>query len=189
MNLNIFRHNETVQVLDETTYIWEAAKIMGFECDWSVRVKWVEWSSKPAILIVVPENLRTRGVECWNIRKYQENKKPEACSPRQRPRRQATVQHPDNYHPFMGNPAKLTRYVEVNTIKHDVRHGTVFDETISSKRVGLLKHSTMSNIMSNICVILHNHHLSCYFLYLQLSWVKSWVKSWVSPNTPWSHYM
>ena len=42
MNLHIFNHNEIVQVLDETTYIWESAKILGLDSDWSAKVKWSE---------------------------------------------------------------------------------------------------------------------------------------------------
>ena len=112
--LHIFSHNEVVQVLDETTYIWEAAKILGLNSDWSAKVKWVEWSSKPAIIIVVPENLRSKSVECWNIRKFQTTEKPPAIDKKSRKTRHVTTQLPGNQgRPFTANPAKLPRYVEV----------------------------------------------------------------------------
>ena len=84
MNLQIFNHNEIVQVLDETTYIWEAARILGLDSDWSAKVKWVEWSSKPAIVITVPETLRAKGIEYWNIRKFQKTEKSSAIDKRSR---------------------------------------------------------------------------------------------------------
>ena len=114
MNLLIFRHNKTVQVLDETTYIWEGAKIIGLKSDWSVKLKWVDWSSKPAIVITVPDTHRAKGAECWNIRKFQKTDRPLVIDKQSRKTRHVTVQHsPDNHRPFTGNPAKLTRNIEV----------------------------------------------------------------------------
>ena len=114
MNLHIFKHNEIVQVLDETTYIWEAAKIMGLESDWSINVKWVDWSSKPAIVIVVPEILRSKGVEFWNVRKFQKTERTLATYDKRSTRHGTAVQLPGNYRQYSGNPAKLTRHEEVS---------------------------------------------------------------------------
>jgi hypothetical protein len=108
MNLTIFRVNETVQVLDETTYIWESAKVLGVISDWSMKIKWVEWTSKPAIAIEVPEALRAMGFEGWNVRKFQ--RKEEAPMDK-RQRRNAT--QPGNCRHFSGNPAKLARNIQV----------------------------------------------------------------------------
>lgn len=99
--MNIFKSNEIVQVLDEVTSIWEAAKIVALESDWSVRVKWVEWTSKPAAVIVVPEASR-RSVEAWNVRRARAMTS-QTNGKRIRARPNA----------FIGNPAKLTRHEEV----------------------------------------------------------------------------
>jgi hypothetical protein len=114
LNLNIFRTNEVVQVLDETTYIWESAKVLGQISDWSIKVKWVEWTSKPAVAIEVPEPLRTMGVEAWNVRKFQRTERSDSTE--RRPRRNVTLT--GNNRAFSGNPAKLARHVKVS-IKHN----------------------------------------------------------------------
>ncbi len=108
-NLLIFRQNEIVQVVDECTFIWESAKIIGHESDWSVRVKWVDWSSKPATVIIVPTSARACGMEHWNIRKFQNHIRPVITGKRQR----RAVITAGNYQPFTGNPAKLPRYDRV----------------------------------------------------------------------------
>ncbi len=114
MDIHIFKENEIVQVLDVTTHIWELAKILGFITDWSAKVKWVDWSSIPPIVIEVPATLREKGRECWNIRKFQKRTLEHNIGVETRPaRRQVTVQQPGNYRPFTGNPAKLPRYVQV----------------------------------------------------------------------------
>lgn len=110
IDFHIFRHNETVQVLDETTYIWEAAKILGLPSDWSAKVKWIDWSSKPPVVIEVRESLRTLGVEFWPVRKWQTRPIVTEDLRRKRP---TNVQHQGNYQHFTGNPAKLPRNQKV----------------------------------------------------------------------------
>ena len=44
---SLFKEKEEVQVLDEVTYIWEAARILGFISNWGVSVKWTEWKVHP----------------------------------------------------------------------------------------------------------------------------------------------
>ena len=55
MLLQKFETNEVVHILDPTTFIWELAKITAFTSDWSVRIKWMEWSTRKAVDITVPE--------------------------------------------------------------------------------------------------------------------------------------
>ena len=43
---SLFKEKEEVQVLDEVTYIWEAARILGFISNWGVSVKWTEGSTR-----------------------------------------------------------------------------------------------------------------------------------------------
>ena len=105
---NIFKVDEEVQAIDEMTYIWEAARILSFEGDWSVRVKWTKWST-PRQIIVVPESVRSR-VEHWNIRKpkHTERVADKRC------RRT----------PFTRNPARLQRN-EAITFFDNEREGVV----------------------------------------------------------------
>ena len=66
---NLFQRNEIVHAVDETTAIWEEAKVVGVESDWSVRIDWVNWKGWVSIIFTLPENLRTQGTEMWTIRK------------------------------------------------------------------------------------------------------------------------
>ena len=43
---SLFKEKEEVQVLDEVTYNWEAARILGFISNWGVSVKWTEGSTR-----------------------------------------------------------------------------------------------------------------------------------------------
>ena len=70
MLLQFFSENETVQILDPATSVWESAKIIAFINDWCDRIKWVDWSSKKKEVIAVPERDRP-GRNCWNITKSQ----------------------------------------------------------------------------------------------------------------------
>lgn len=108
MNINIFKPNEIVQVLDVTS-IWEEARIMGVISDWSVKIKWMHWNDSP-VTITIPESLREQGFEGWNVRKAQY--KADASETGQRPRRQAKPLSGD-YRAFTGNPRKLTGKQEV----------------------------------------------------------------------------
>ncbi len=108
MNIGtIFKPNEIVQALDDTTSIWEEVKVLGIESDWSVRVKWTSYTSP--VLITVPENLRTMGSEHWNIRKSQ---KIDGSDTGRRTRRR--IIDPAIKPP--GNPAKLARYEKVSLL-------------------------------------------------------------------------
>ena len=55
-----FLLNEDIQALDPQTFIWENAKIIGFESDWCVRIRWVDWSgkTKSKAQLTVPEDFR-----------------------------------------------------------------------------------------------------------------------------------
>ena len=112
---SLFRSEEVVQVLDETTFIWEAAKVVGIISDWSLRLKWLNWSG--SVDITVPENVRGHGQEHWNVRKPL-RKTPVVEEHAGRPRRRAATQHshPDGNLPYTGKPAMLTRSVEVNVM-------------------------------------------------------------------------
>ena len=55
MLLQKFETNEVVHILDPVTFIWELAKITAIMSDWSVRIKWMEWSTRKAVDITVPE--------------------------------------------------------------------------------------------------------------------------------------
>ena len=55
MLLQKFETNEVVHILDPLTFIWELAKITAIMSDWSVRIKWMEWSTRKAVDITVPE--------------------------------------------------------------------------------------------------------------------------------------
>lgn len=111
MNIHIFRVGEVVQVLDETTHIWESAKIQAFNSDWSAKVKWVEWTSKKAVLIKIPMELQPY-VEHWNIRKWT---KYQLRASDTRPKR--LVKQPGNNRPLPGNPARLSRHEQVIVVR------------------------------------------------------------------------
>ena len=55
MLLQKFETNEVVHILDPLTYIWELAKISAIMSDWTVRIKRMEWSTRKAVDITVPE--------------------------------------------------------------------------------------------------------------------------------------
>ena len=55
MLLQKFETNEVVHILDPLTFIWELAKVTGIMSDRSVRIKWMEWSTREAGDITVPE--------------------------------------------------------------------------------------------------------------------------------------
>lgn len=116
--MNIFKSNEIIQVIDETTFIWEPAKIVGVISDWSVKVKWVNWTSKPATVITIPQEVRRSGRETWNIRKFE--KEGATSTSTSRSRRSASS-IPGNARPFSGNAAMLPRNESVcftTLIKH-----------------------------------------------------------------------
>ena len=107
--LNMFRADEVVQVLDDTTSIWESAKVVAVSSDWTIKIKWTNWPNpRDGVTVKVPESVRQLPSTCWNVRKFQ--KKDETpCESRKR-RRGA---HPDGNPPFTGNPGILTRSDEV----------------------------------------------------------------------------
>lgn len=68
-----FRENEKVQIVDETfnLFIWASATILSFINDWAVKVIWNDYPKYPATIVEVPQDLRMKEPECWNIRKFQ----------------------------------------------------------------------------------------------------------------------
>ena len=65
----IFRPNEIVHVIDESISRWTKAKIIGIVSDWSVKIKWIVYTSiYPSETIEVPEEKRT-DQSSWNLRK------------------------------------------------------------------------------------------------------------------------
>ena len=65
----IFRPNEIVHVIDESISRWTKAKIIGIVSDWSVKIKWMGYTSiYPSETIEVPEEKRT-DQSLWNLRK------------------------------------------------------------------------------------------------------------------------
>ena len=67
MLLQTFKLNETVQILDPETYIWESAKIIAFISDWSLKIQWIDWNNRLQ-KIEIPLELRP-DPNRWNIRK------------------------------------------------------------------------------------------------------------------------
>ena len=99
---SLFKEKEEVHVLDEVTYIWEAARILGFISNWGVSVKWTEWKGQP-VQITIPEDLRdNRRMKHWKIRKTIK-----------------VVEEPDRAKrrnkkdPLLFNPRRLTRNTDV----------------------------------------------------------------------------
>lgn len=113
-NMHIFKPNEIVQALDDSTSIWEEAKIIGIVSDWSVLIKWVHWNTSP-VSIIVPENLRIKSLEHWNIRKFQKLDSRPGATKNGRPLRQSTqhTHQPSNYRNFTENPRLLVRHEEI----------------------------------------------------------------------------
>ena len=65
----IFRPNEIVHAIDESISRWTKAKIIGIVSDWSVKIKWMGYTSiYPSETIEVPEKKRT-DQSLWNLRK------------------------------------------------------------------------------------------------------------------------
>ena len=61
----IFRPNEIVHVIDESVSRWTKAKIIGIVSDWSVKIKWMGYTSiYPSETIEVPEEKR-RDLSLW----------------------------------------------------------------------------------------------------------------------------
>ena len=107
MNFNIFKVNEIVQAVDETTWIWEEAKVISVVSDWTMRLKWVNWASSPPVTIVV----RMMGFGCWNVRKPQKIYSPPSNHQTGRTLRNAS-QQPATRGPFRAfttNPRNLVR--------------------------------------------------------------------------------
>ena len=67
MLLQTFKINETVQILDPETYVWESAKIIAFISDWSLKIQWTDWNNRLQ-KIEIPLELRP-DPNTWNIRK------------------------------------------------------------------------------------------------------------------------
>ena len=66
----IFRPNEIVHVIVESISRWTKAKIIGIVSDWSVKIKWIGYTSiYPSETIEVPEEKRT-DQSSWNLRKF-----------------------------------------------------------------------------------------------------------------------
>ena len=65
----VFRPNEMVLVIDESISRWTKAKSIGIVSDWSVKMKWMGYTSiSPSETIKVPEEKR-RDLSLWNVRK------------------------------------------------------------------------------------------------------------------------
>ena len=65
----IFCPNEIVHVIDESISRLTKAKIIGIVSDWSVKIKWIGYTSiYPSETIEVPEEKRT-DQSSWNLRK------------------------------------------------------------------------------------------------------------------------
>ena len=67
--VEFFCPNEIVHVIDESISRWTKAKIIGIVSDWSVKIKWIGYTSiYPSETIEVPEEKRT-DQSSWNLRK------------------------------------------------------------------------------------------------------------------------
>jgi hypothetical protein len=116
MLLQIFLENEKIQVIDESCnyYIWSTAKIMAFVNDWSVKVSWVDYPKYAPTIIEVPEDLRVKSSEYWNVRKFQVS---ECATSREdrRTRKRLSVGY---------NPRTCTRDFQVN-MTSNYRHSKI----------------------------------------------------------------
>ena len=64
-----FRPNEIVHDIDESISRWTKAKIIGIVSDWSVKIKWIVYTSiYPSETIEVPKEKR-RDMSLWKLRK------------------------------------------------------------------------------------------------------------------------
>ena len=98
---SLFKEKEEVQVLDEVTYIWEAARILGFISNWGVSVKWTEWKGPP-VQITIPEDLRdNRRMKHWTIKTIKVVEEPDRAKRR------------NKKDPLLFNPRRLTRNTDV----------------------------------------------------------------------------
>ena len=114
MNFNIFKTNEIVQALDETTWIWEEAKVISVVSDWTMRLKWVNWAKSPPATIGV----RDLGFGCWNVRKPQ---KINDCQPQTGRTLRNASQQPatrGTFRAFTTNPRNLIRHDTVSFSKN-----------------------------------------------------------------------
>ena len=107
---DIYRVNEKVQVIDETTGIWEDAKIVGFPSSWSVKVRLTNWSTAKAGLPIISVAKHT-DVFKWPIRKPMSEPILLLGPRRKRSRRNEAVQ----------NPHRKVRFEEVHYVErcHD----------------------------------------------------------------------
>ena len=111
---DLFRENEIVHVVDDTTAIWEEAKIVGFESDWSVRIAWVNWKGN-VIVFTLPENLRPQSLEMWTIRKLVTVLPATNANGRRiRQVTQPTTAITGPYQAFTNRPRKITKCDEVS---------------------------------------------------------------------------
>ena len=108
MNFNIFKVNEIVQAVDETTWIWEEAKVISVVSDWTMRLKWVNWASSPPVTIGVQQ----MGFGCWNVRKRQKKDSPPSNDQTGRTLRNASQQPATRgpFRAFTANPRILVRH-------------------------------------------------------------------------------
>ena len=71
----IFHQDKIVQVIGPATSIWEDAKIIAFESDWSLRVQWINWNNSHkyycAKIEIPQEFCALQYTECWHIREAQ----------------------------------------------------------------------------------------------------------------------
>ncbi len=107
---DIYRVNEKVQVIDETTGIWEDAKIVWFPSSWSVKVRLTNWSTAKAGLPIISVAKHT-DVFQWPIRKSISEPILLLGPRRKRSRRNEAVQ----------NPHRKVRFEEVHYVErcHD----------------------------------------------------------------------
>ena len=109
--LRIFETNETLHALDNTTGIWAVGKVLGHESDWSLRLRWVEWSGRKPVVYTLPDNLRGLGVETWTIRK-------KVALPHVTGRRPRQATHPiiaGPYKAFTGKTRTISGYDEIRS--------------------------------------------------------------------------
>ena len=115
--LSIFMTNEIVHAVDQTTGIWEEAKVLGHESDWSLRIKWVNWGTRKPLVFTLHPDIREKSVENWTIRKKVVLPTLPSATGR-RPLRQTaqptTITGP--YQAYTANPRKITSYDEVSPV-------------------------------------------------------------------------
>ena len=115
LNLAIFKVGEIVQALDATTSIWEEAKVLGHESDWSVRITWIHWGSRKPVVFTLTEDLREQSVENWSIRKKQVILT-STSGRRLRTSTQTGTAITGPHKAFSGQTRKITHYDEVSYI-------------------------------------------------------------------------